>query len=181
MDKSTEPHAQPTKLTSWFQVVFDQALVTQEVLDWRYDGSGTDEDPFIVIWIENDPRNPMIFAQWKKWSLTMIVSIATLAVSFASSAYTGGIREILVEFHTSTEVATLGVSLFVLGFALGPLLWAPMSELFGRQLLFFITYAALTAFNAGCAGSQNIWTLIILRFFAGMFGSSPLTVSKTVI
>lgn len=34
---------------------------------------------------------------------------------------------------------------------------------------------ALTAFNAGAAGAKNIETLIILRFFAGAFGSSPLT------
>ena len=64
---------------------------------------------------------------------------------------------------------------------LGPLLWAPLSELFGRQLLFIGTYCALTAFNCGAAGSKNIWTLIILRFFAGSFGSSPLTNAGGVI
>jgi hypothetical protein len=50
-----------------------------------------------------------------------------------------------------------------------------MSELYGRQVLFFGTYAMLTAFNAGAAGSKNIQTLLILRFFGGAFGSSPLT------
>lgn len=69
----------------------------------------------------------------------------------------------------------VGVSLFVLGFAIGPLFWAPLSELFGRQILFTTTYACLTIFNAAAAGSQNIQTLLILRFFAGSFGSSPLT------
>lgn len=69
----------------------------------------------------------------------------------------------------------VGVSLFVLGFAIGPLFWAPLSELFGRQLLFTTTYACLTIFNAAAAGSQNIQTLLIFRFFAGSFGSSPLT------
>ena len=56
-----------------------------------------------------------------------------------------------------------------------------MSELYGRQILFFATYMMLTAFNAGAAGSQNIQTLIILRFFAGAFGSSPLTNAGGVI
>lgn len=56
-----------------------------------------------------------------------------------------------------------------------------MSELYGRQVLFFGTYMMLTAFNAGAAGSQNIQTLIILRFFAGAFGSSPLTNAGGVI
>ena len=66
-------------------------------------------------------------------------------------------------------------------FAIGPLLWAPMSELYGRQILFFGTYGVLTAFNAGAAGAQNIQTLVILRFFAGAFGSSPLTNAGGVI
>lgn len=58
---------------------------------------------------------------------------------------------------------------------------APLSELYGRQVLFIGTYGALTAFNAGAAGSQNIQTLLILRFFAGAFGSSPLTNAGGVI
>jgi MFS family permease len=56
-----------------------------------------------------------------------------------------------------------------------------MSELYGRQVLFFGTYAMVTVFNAGAAGSQNIQTLLILRFFAGAFGSSPLTNAGGVI
>ena len=123
----------------------------------------------------------MGFSMVKKWSITLLVAIATLAVAFVSSAYTGGINQIIEQFGTSDEIVTLGVSLFVLGFAIGPLLWAPLSELYGRQILFFVTYGVLTAFNAGAAGAQNIQTLIILRFFAGAFGSSPLTNAGGVI
>lgn len=108
-------------------------------------------------------------------------SQATLAVAFVSSAYSGGVEQILATFNVGEEVVTLGISLFVLGFAIGPLLWAPMSELYGRQVLFIGTYAMLTAFNAGAAGSPNIQSLLILRFFAGAFGSSPLTNAGGVI
>ncbi|EWG50829.1 hypothetical protein FVEG_09958 [Fusarium verticillioides 7600] len=57
----------------------------------------------------------------------------------------------------------------------GPLLWAPLSEIFGRQLLFIGTYAGLTIFNAACAGAPNGASLLVFRFLAGSFGSSPLT------
>lgn len=56
-----------------------------------------------------------------------------------------------------------------------------MSELYGRQLLYTFTFAGFTIFNAGCAGTQNIWSLVILRFLAGSFGSSPLTNAGGVI
>lgn len=169
-----------SKIPYW-RLVIDQAGVTTEVAEYEYKGSGTAEDPYLVQWIPNDPRDPMLFSTGKKWFITMTVALATLAVALVSSAYTGGIAEIIQEFRISQEVATLGVSLFVLGFAIGPLLWAPLSEVFGRQLLFTVTYAALTAFNAGSAGAQNAWTLLILRFFAGAFGSSPLTNAGGVI
>ncbi|KAJ5664458.1 hypothetical protein N7507_005189 [Penicillium longicatenatum] len=169
-----------TKIPYW-RLVTDQGVVTQEIIDYPYPGSGTEDDPYVVTWIDNDPRNPMLFSETKKWSYTMVVAIATLAVALVSSAYTGGVLQIEEQFGIGEEIATLGVSLFVLGFAVGPVLWAPMSELFGRQILFFVTYAALTAFNAGTAGAQNIYTLIILRFFAGAFGSSPLTNAGGVI
>lgn len=55
------------------------------------------------------------------------------------------------------------------------------SESFGRQILYFTTYAALVAFNAGAAGAPNFPGLVVLRFFAGAFGASPLTNSGGVI
>ncbi|GES59292.1 MFS multidrug transporter [Aspergillus terreus] len=168
------------KIPYW-RLVSDQAVLTQEIIDYPYPGSGTDEDPYVVTWIPEDPRNPMLFRPLKKWFITMVMAIATLAVALVSSAYTGGVAEIEEQFNIGSEVATLGVSLFVLGFAIGPLLWAPLSEMFGRQVIFFFTYLALTAFNCGSAGAQNIWTLIILRFFAGSFGASPLTNAGGVI
>lgn len=164
-----------------FRQVLSKSGITSEVREWEYDGSGTAEDPYVVEWIENDPRNPMLYAESKKWGLTFVVALVTLAVAFISSAYSGGIQDIIREFQCSQIVATLGVSLYVLGFAVGPLLWAPLSEMYGRQIWFTVTYAGLTAFTAGAAGSQNIWTLVILRFFAGAIGSSPLTNAGGVI
>ena len=113
----------------------------------------------------------MNFSIGLKWFITLVTSITTLAIALASSLYSAGVGEIMVAFGVGQQLAISGVSLFVVGFAVGPLMWAPFSELFGRQLLFFITYGGLTAFSAGCAGAQNIWTLAILRFFAGALGS----------
>lgn len=90
-----------------------------------------------------------------------------------SSGATASIEETFGAYPTPVYVMV--TSAFVLGFVIGPLLWAPMSEVFGRRNLFLLTYVLFTAFNGGVIASQNIWTLIILRFFAGTAGSSPLT------
>lgn len=122
-DEKDVESGKPTQIPH-FKQVFDQAGVTPEVEKWDYQGSGTEEDPYVVGWIDNDPRNPMLYTKTKKWALTMLVAIATLAVAFVSSAYSGGSDQIIREFHETTEVFTLGTSIFVLGFAIGPLFWA---------------------------------------------------------
>jgi MFS family permease len=170
----------PAKL-SYFRALVDQAAVTQDVLNHKYIGDGTAESPFQVEFIENDTRDPMKFSSSRKWLITLVQAGATLSVSFGSSAFSGGIGSLVEDMGVSTEVAILTVSLYVLGFAIGPLLWAPLSEMYGRQWLFFGTYMAMTAFNAGAAGASSITGVIVLRFFAGSFGSSPLTNAGGVI
>jgi multidrug resistance protein len=162
----------PSTIPFW-RLVFDQKVVTEEILRFPYTGSGTEDDPHAVVWIPADPRNPMNFRPMKKWAITILVSFVTLAVSLVSSAFSGGMAQIMEEFGVVEEVVILGVSLFVLGFAIGPLIWAPLSEIFGRRHIFTISFMFLTAFNAGTAGAKNIQTLIVLRFLAGSFGSSP--------
>jgi hypothetical protein len=107
---------------SHWKMILDQGVVTKEIAEWEYEGEGTEDDPYVVEWIENDPRNPMTFAKTKKWVMAIAVANSVLVVSFCSSAFSGGIQKIMMEFGTSQEIVTLGVSLFVLGFALGPLL-----------------------------------------------------------
>ncbi|KAJ5519875.1 Major facilitator superfamily domain general substrate transporter [Penicillium fimorum] len=162
----------PSKIPFW-RLIFDQKIVTEQVMQFPYTGSGTEDDPYAVVWIPADPRNPMNFHPIRKWSITLLVSFVTLAVSLVSSAFSGGMSQIMEDFGASQEIVILGVSLFVLGFAIGPLIWAPLSEIFGRRHIFTISFMFLTAFNAGAAGAKNIETLIVLRFLAGSFGSSP--------
>lgn len=101
-------HPSNNKIPFW-RIVIDQAGVTDAVRNHKYAGAGTEEDPFLVVWIPNDPRNPFNFSSVHKWSITLVMALATLAVAMISSAYSGGIRQIMVEFQISQEVATLGI------------------------------------------------------------------------
>ena len=78
-------------------------------------------------------------------------------------------------------MTALGTSLFVLGFAAGPVIFAPGSELIGRRWPLCIGMAGSSIFTIGAATSKDIQTLIICRFFAGLFGASPLCVVPGVL
>jgi MFS family permease len=65
----------------------------------------------------------------------------------------------------------------LLGFGVGPLVWAPLSELVGRRISFNASYPLFALFNLLGAVAPNVTTVIIARFLAGTFGSAPLVVS----
>ncbi|KAF1348048.1 MFS multidrug transporter-like protein [Delphinella strobiligena] len=162
-------------------ISIDQERITLDVLNEAYEGQGTHESPYIVTWIEKDPGNPLQWSNGFRWWICAINVLVTLAVALNSSAFSGSLRELIIQFEVSTEIITLGISLFVLGFAVGPLVWAPLSELYGRQIIFAISYGGFTIFNIGAANAHSIEALLVMRFFAGAFGSSPFTNSGGAI
>ena len=84
---------------------------------------------FEVKFDENDPLNPrMRYSPARKWIMVLVVSSTSLCVTCTSSLYTSTYQQIQPEFYTSQEIATLGLSLFVAGLGLGPMLLAPLSE-----------------------------------------------------
>jgi hypothetical protein len=102
----------------------DQLLIKDLAYDFltNVEGSGIGSDPFIVDWMLRDPVNPLEFTSIRKWGFTFISSISALSVALASSAYSGGNRSIISDFDASQHFVVLGLSLFVLGLAIGPLL-----------------------------------------------------------
>ncbi|GAA5993231.1 hypothetical protein JCM10908_004521 [Rhodotorula pacifica] len=138
-------------------------------------------DPNKVEWEENDPHNPQNWTVKYKWIITILCAQATLVVTFASSAPSSATRQVAQQFNTGSEVAELTTALFLAGYVAGPLLWAPLSEIFGRRPIFILSLAIFVLFQIGCALAQNIQTLIICRFLAAVFASSPLTNAGGVI
>lgn len=109
-----------------------------------------------------------------------IVSFATMVVSMTSSIFSTAIPTLSNIYGISREVVTLGVSLYILGFATGPLIWAPFSELKGRRIPFTLSMFGFSVFCFATAVAKDLQTIFICRFFAGFFGACSLTLSGAV-
>ncbi|KDR73421.1 hypothetical protein GALMADRAFT_608214 [Galerina marginata CBS 339.88] len=140
-----------------------------------YMGNGTAEDPYVVDWDLNDPEDPYNWTNVWKWVITAQLALSTWTVSFSSSSYSGGLEYTMRDLGISYNVAILGISLYVLGFALGPLLFASVGEMFGRRIVFLITLSLYAVFQLEGALGRNLGTLLSCRLLTGIFGSSPLT------
>jgi DHA1 family multidrug resistance protein-like MFS transporter len=73
----------------------------------------------------------------------------------------------------STEVSILGLSLFIAGYIPGPIIFAPISELYGRKIAVVAPMFIFLCFTAATATATNLQTIFITRFFGGIMASSP--------
>ncbi|PWY89238.1 MFS general substrate transporter [Aspergillus heteromorphus CBS 117.55] len=138
-------------------------------------GRPSGPDPNLVTWDKNDPENPHNFSTAYKCWITFQLGMLALSASLGSSIISPAETALEEYLGMSTEVAILSVSLYILGFAFGPLCWAPISELWGRRLSMLPAVFILGLFSIGTATSKNTASLLITRYFAGLFGSAPVS------
>ncbi|KAL8834013.1 MAG: hypothetical protein Q9176_007705 [Flavoplaca citrina] len=140
-------------------------------------------DPNVVDWDgPDDPEKPTNWANGRKYAIIAIISSITFLTPLASSMFAPGIPELMEEFKSdNVELASFVVSVFLLGFAFGPMVIAPMSEEYGRLPVYHACNIGFVIFTIACAVSSNLNMLIAWRFFEGMFGSAPLTIGGGTI
>ncbi|OAX84293.1 hypothetical protein ACJ72_01335 [Emergomyces africanus] len=131
------------------------------------------QDPNLVQWEgPSDPGNPLNWSLRKKWYITVILSCVSFCATFSSSVLSAATQQTAEQFHVSQLVMTLATSFFLLGLAFGPLIWAPLSELYGRMIPLWIGFAGFVILQIPVATAHNAETILIFRFLLGIFGSS---------
>ena len=130
----------------------------------------------------DDPDNPRNFSLIRRTTSTFAVTFLALVSTFGASVYSAGITSVITEFNVSEEVAILPLSLYTLGLALGPLVGSPLCETLGRKKVILITTPVFALFTLGSGFSRDIASLIICRFFAGVFAAPAVgNASATII
>ncbi|EFQ98310.1 polyamine transporter 1 [Nannizzia gypsea CBS 118893] len=141
------------------------------------------DDPNIVYWDgPDDPAHPENWSSTKKVVIVSSVGLITLLTPLGSSMFAPGVGEVMKEFNsTNPELASFVVSVYLLGFSFGPLIIAPLSEMYGRVPLYTVCNVLFVVFNIACAVANSLESLIIFRLLAGTAGSAPLTIGAGTI
>ncbi|CAK7891950.1 major facilitator superfamily multidrug transporter Flu1p [[Candida] anglica] len=125
----------------------------------------------------DDKENPQNWPQWRKWHVTFSVAAICLCVSLGSSLYVSGVPELEHHFKISQELAIVGLTLYLIGLAFGPVFAAPLSEMIGRQWIYIVSLPVSMLFTMGIGLAQNIETVLILRFFCGLIASPAMAIA----
>ena len=150
----------------------------------KADEKAQDDDPFepkvlddgtiIVNWYgSDDPANPQNWSTTQKLVPALIIDAYTFAVYLGSSIITGSYGGIMEQFGVSQQAVSLTLSMYVLAYGIGPLLWSPLSEIpsLGRNSLYIFTFAIFIILLIPTALVNNFPGLVVLRFLLGFFGS----------
>ncbi|CAD0113425.1 unnamed protein product [Aureobasidium uvarum] len=137
---------------------------------------------FVVEWEgSHDPLKPQNWSTTKRMWATVVVSLVALAGTAASSIDAAVLPQYADYFHVSEVAGSLATAMYLIGFAVGSQFAGPFSETFGRNIIYIVTMCIYMLFLLGCALAPNFGGHIVLRFFAGLFGSTPLTVAGGTI
>ncbi|KAK8196130.1 Synaptic vesicle transporter SVOP [Zalaria obscura] len=136
--------------------------------------TGQEEDYELVTFTVGDKENPKNWSKAYKWWCTMCVAITCFAVAFNSAVITADIEGVAAEFGCSEEAALLSITLFVCGFGVGPMAFAPLSETLGRRPIYASTLLIAVVFIIPGAVAKNLGTLLVTRLIDGIAFSAPM-------
>jgi multidrug resistance protein len=165
--------------------------------------SQPEKDPNVVDWDgEDDPEMALNWSARRKWTYILMLASLTLLTCvdpdfsvpashnltnnrcrpFCSSMFAPGIPLVMSEFQsTNDDLASFVVSVYLLGYAFGPLVIAPLSELYGRLPVYHVNTVLFILWNVACARSTSLNMLIAFRFLTGLAGACPLTIGAGTV
>lgn len=141
-----------------------------------------EHEPILVTWSGPfDSDNPKNWKRGRKWTVTILVSCFTFISPFSSTMVTPALDDISRDLNVPPGFTQqLIMSIFLLGYAQGPFVLAPLSEIFGRAIVLQSANLMYLVFNLACGFSQTRQQLLAFRFLSGVGGSAPQAVSAKV-
>lgn len=115
-------------------------------------------------------------------SMTKTIYCTDGVSPLASSMFAPGVPDVMVDFDSSSKLlATFVISVYILGFAFGPLIVAPLSEYGGRVIVYNTCNVLFLIFNIASAVAPNISSLVVFRFLCGIAGVTPTIIGSGTI
>ena len=149
--------------------------------------NATQDPAFEVDFGDDDADNPKNWSRWYRSFIIFVLSYSTMTVVLYSTSYTSGIPGMMKTFDIRDEtIIVLGLTTYMIGLAIGSVICAPLSEMYGRRPIYLIAMLAFGLLVIPCALAKNLETILIVRFFgaiagSAMIGNAPGTVNDIVM
>ncbi|QUC17031.1 uncharacterized protein UV8b_01272 [Ustilaginoidea virens] len=140
------------------------------------------DDQALISWGPDDPQNPHNWSTPRKAFVVVIIVLMVFNSSMSSALPSMAIPSITAELGASSAAAgVLPISMFLVGYIFGPLIWAPLTEHYGRRCLTVLTFAAFSLFTMACAVAPSWPSFLAFRVLTGLFAGAPIATSAGIM
>ncbi|CAG8956468.1 hypothetical protein HYFRA_00003853 [Hymenoscyphus fraxineus] len=133
---------------------------------------GVDEGESLTVsmW-KDDPKNPLNWSKMRRWAIITLLVTTNFIAALCTSSFEPALPTIMDDFHSdSKSLASLTISIYVIGYCMGPLIVAPLSELYGHVAVLYPAYIIFSTGLAVCGSSKSLPLFIVFRAVMG-FGA----------
>jgi multidrug resistance protein len=140
-------------------------------------------DPNVVTWESpSDPENPHNWPKHRRWASTILIAMFAFIAPMASTMVAPALDTIADDLDVQSDIEKfLVMSIFLLAFAIGPFVWGPMSEVFGRVRVMQCANLTFLLFNTVCGFAKTKQQMMAFRFLAGIGGSAPQAIGGGIL
>jgi len=129
----------------------------------------------VVAFSPNDPHNPHNWPRLRKWLMVAAIMPIDLSVSWGASGFSPAAGDFAKDLGVSPQVAVLGLSMYVLGLAFGPMTLAPLSEYYGRRPVYIVAYGIFLLLLLATTYVETLVPFLVLRVLSGYFASTTIS------
>ncbi|KAL8335614.1 hypothetical protein RB601_008596 [Gaeumannomyces tritici] len=123
--------------------------------------------------------DPLLWPRGRKNLMLFLSCVATLLTAYTAGSYAPPARGMAADLHnegtgaaSTTHLAALaGITTFCFGFALAPMVLAPLSEVGGRYPVFAASGVVFVASQAACGAARSLAAMLAARLLTGVGGS----------
>ena len=115
------------------------------------------------------------------FSIVFILGLLAMLMPLSIDMYLPALPVISAQFGVPAGSAQMTLSTYILGFAVGQLLYGPMADSLGRKPVILGGTLVFAAAAVACALAQTIDQLIIMRFFHGLAAAAASVVINALM
>jgi MFS transporter, DHA1 family, multidrug resistance protein len=113
--------------------------------------------------------------------LTLLLSLLLGFASISTDLYLPALPTMSESLGASQGELELTISGYLLGFAVGQLVWGPLSDRYGRKGPLLLGIAIFAVGAAGCALSGDVWQMIGWRLVQALGASAAVVLGRAIV
>ena len=118
---------------------------------------------------------------FKKLQLIFILALMSSLAPLSTDMYLPALSHVEQSFKTNSFLTQLSLASFFIAFALGQLIYGPLSDIFGRKKPVLVGVLLFIVSSFLCVVIDNIFGFITFRFFEALGGCAGVVVARAIV